>query len=110
MNTYCASNLSIADFRLFLAAKGLKEVESGNTGHEKWNKEGMIRPVVFQTHIDPIPEFIVHNNLRNMGLTASDLRAWLKERDAKKRGSEKAKEGKKPKKTKKPKEGNKPQQ
>lgn len=60
-------------------------MESGNTGHEKWNKEGMLRIVVFQTHIDPIPEFIVHNNLRNMGLTASDLRTWLKERDAKKR-------------------------
>ena len=64
-------------------------MESGNTGHEKWNKEGMLRPVVFQTHIDPIPEFIVHNNLRNMGLTASDLRAWLKERDIKKRAGKK---------------------
>lgn len=85
MNTYRTSNIAIADFRQFLADKGLEEVESGNTGHEKWNKEGMLRPVVFQTHIDPIPEFIVHNNLRNMGLTASDLRTWLKERDAKKR-------------------------
>ena len=89
MNTYRTSNITIADFRLFLADKGLKEVESGNTGHEKWNKEGMLRPVVFQTHIDPIPEFIVHNNLRNIGLTASDLRAWLKERDIKKRAGKK---------------------
>ena len=89
MNTYRTSNITIADFRLFLADKGLKEVESGNTGHEKWNKEGMLRPVVFQTHIDPIPEFIVHNNLRNMGLTASDLRVWLKERDIKKRAGKK---------------------
>ena len=89
MNTYRTSNITIADFRLFLAEKGLKEVESGNTGHEKWNKEGMLRPVVFQTHIDPFPEFIVHNNLRNMGLTASDLRAWLKERDIKKRADKK---------------------
>jgi len=89
INTYRTSNITIADFRLFLADKGLKEVESGNTGHEKWNKEGMLRPVVFQTHIDPIPEFIVHNNLRNMGLTASDLRAWLKERDIKKRAGKK---------------------
>ena len=89
MNTYRTSNITIADFRLFLADKGLKEVESGNTGHEKWNKEGMLRPVVFQTHIDPIPGFIVHNNLRNMGLTASDLRAWLKERDIKKRAGKK---------------------
>ena len=85
MNTYRTGNISIADFRLFLSDNGLKEVESGNTGHEKWNKEGMLRPVVFQTHIDPIPEFIVRNNLRNMGLTTADMRAWLKTRDTKKR-------------------------
>ena len=89
MNTYRISNITIADFRQFLTDKGLKEVESGNTGHEKWNKEGMLRPVVFQTHIDPIPEFIVQNNLRNMGLTASHLRAWLKKRDTKKRTGKK---------------------
>lgn len=89
MNTYRISNITIADFRQFLSDKGLKEVESGNTGHEKWNKEGMLRPVVFQTHIDPIPEFIVQNNLRNMGLTASHLRTWLKDRDTKKRTGKK---------------------
>ncbi len=74
MNTYHTGNISIADFRLFLTDKGLVEIESGNTGHEKWTKNGMMRPVVFQTHIDPIPEFIIRNNLRNMGLTSADLR------------------------------------
>ena len=85
MNTYRISNLSIADFRLFLADQGCHEVESGNTGHEKWTKDGILRPVVFQTHIDPIPEFIIRNNLRNIGLTTNDLRAWQKNRDMKKR-------------------------
>ena len=83
MNTYRLSNISIADFRLFLADKGCQQVETGNSGHEKWSKEGMLRPVVFQTHIDPIPEFIIRNNLRNMELTTNDLRAWLKQRDTK---------------------------
>jgi hypothetical protein len=87
MNTYRIGNISIADFRLFLADKGCKEVESGNSGHEKWSKEGLLRPVVFQTHIDPIPEFIVKNNLRNLGLTVKDLRAWLKKRDMKMRSN-----------------------
>ena len=85
MNTYRIGNISIADFKVFLAEQGCKMVESGNSGHEKWSKEGMLRPVVFQTHIDPIPEFIIRNNLRNMGLTANDLRALLKRRDSKKR-------------------------
>ncbi len=85
MNTYRIGNISIADFRLFLADQGCVEVASGNTGHEKWTKEGLVRPVVFQTHIDPIPEFIVRNNLRNLGLTANDFRDWLKRRSTKKR-------------------------
>lgn len=85
MNTYRLGNISIADFRLFLAEQGCKEIESGNTGHEKWTKDGMMRPVVFQTHIDPIPEFIIRNNLRNMGLTANDFRSWLRKHDMKKR-------------------------
>ena len=85
MNTYRLGNISIADFRLFLTEQGCKEVASGNTGHEKWKKDGMLRPVVFQTHIDPIPEFIIRNNLRNMGLTTNDLRAWLRKRDMKER-------------------------
>lgn len=88
MNTYHTSNISIADFREFIAQKGLSKVDSGNTGHEKWNRDGMMRPVVFQTHIDPIPEFIIRNNLRNMGLTLPDLRKWLEDRDSKKRGGE----------------------
>ncbi len=85
MNTYRIGNISIEDFRHFLADKGCKKVESGNTGHEKWSKAGIMRPVVFQTHIDPIPEFIIRNNLRNLGLTSNDLRAWLRKRDTKKR-------------------------
>ena len=47
-------------------------------GHEKWHKEGCLRPVIIQTHIDPIPEFIVKNNLRSLGLTRKDLVEWLK--------------------------------
>lgn len=87
MNTYRIGNISIEDFRLFLADEGCQKVESGNSGHEKWSKEGLMRPVVFQTHIDPIPEFIIRNNLRNLGLTGNDLRAWLKKRDTKKRSN-----------------------
>jgi len=83
MNTYHLGNLRIEVFRLFLEEHHLKRVDSGNSGHEKWMGDHMTRPVIFQTHIDPIPEFIVRNNLRNMGLTSQDLRQWLKEKDIK---------------------------
>lgn len=47
-------------------------------GHEKWKKEGCLRSIILQTHIDPVPEFIVKNNLRTLGLTRKDFIEWLK--------------------------------
>ena len=73
MNTYRIGNISIADFRLFLAEQGCHKVESGNTGHEKWTKDGILRPVVFQTHIDPIPYFIIIPEI-----TFSDVNGFLR--------------------------------
>ena len=90
MNTYRLGNISIEEFRVFLKKHGCRNVPSGNSGHEKWVKEGALRPVVFQTHIEPIPTFIVMNNLRNIGLSMSDLREWLKDRDQKKRNHKKS--------------------
>ena len=77
MNTYKLSNTSISQFRVFLFDIGCSRI-SVEGGHEKWHKEGCLRPVIIQTHIDPIPEFIVKNNLRSLGLTRKDFVEWLK--------------------------------
>ena len=69
-------NISPSVFRDFLKDKGLNYIGTKG-GHEKWSKKDMLRPVIFQTHIDPIPEFIIRNNLRSMNCTAKDLEAWL---------------------------------
>ena len=58
-------NISIADFRRFLESQGLSHSHT-NGGHEIWKKQGMLRPVVLQTHIEPVPEHVVRNNLRSM--------------------------------------------
>ena len=77
MNTYRLSNTSIATFREFLRHCGCRYV--GITGgHEKWHKEGCTRFVIFQTHIDPIPEFILKSNLRTIGCTRKQFEQWLK--------------------------------
>ena len=72
MNTYKLSNVSLRDFREFLVKAGCK-FESVKGGHEKWTKAGLFRPVIVQTHVDPVPEFIVLNTLRNLGLTKRDF-------------------------------------
>jgi hypothetical protein len=66
------SNISLRDFRLFLTRVGCTCVAIKG-GHEKWTKDGISRPIVIQSHIDPVPEFIVKNNLRNLNLTKEDF-------------------------------------
>ena len=48
------SNISVREYRMILSKLGLTLVRRKG-GHEAWMKQGMTRPVVFQTHIDPIP-------------------------------------------------------
>ena len=66
------SNITVSDLRIALKALGL-EKDRTKGGHEMWSKEGMMRPVVFQTHIEPIPEFIVKNIIRTLGITKDDF-------------------------------------
>ena len=79
MNTYKLSNISIAQFREFLFEIGCTRI-SIEGGHEKWHKNGCLRPIIIQTHIDPIPEFIIKNNLRSLGFTRKDFIDWMKRR------------------------------
>lgn len=82
MNTYKLSNVSLAQFRQFLFDIGCTRV-STEGGHEKWKKDGCLRSVILQTHIDPVPEFIVKNNLRTLGLTRKNFIEWMKQADRK---------------------------
>lgn len=72
MNTYKLSNIPLNEFRDFLLKVKCKKI-STEGGHEKWSRRDLTRPIILQTHIDPIPEFIVKNALRNLGLTKKDF-------------------------------------
>jgi len=80
MNTYKLSNVPLADFRLFLEYAGCRLVSSAG-GHEKWKKDGCMRSVILQSHITPVPEFIIKSNLRTLGLSRADFIEWLKKRN-----------------------------
>lgn len=66
------SNISISKFRAVLTILGLHCVRTKG-GHEAWQKEGMLRPVIFQTHVDPVPEFIIKTNLRTIGISREEF-------------------------------------
>ena len=76
MNTVRLSNISLKDFRQFLFDKGCSRTANGTKGrggHEKWEKNGMTRPITLQTHVDPVPEHIVRNSLRDLAFHGKHL-------------------------------------
>ena len=72
------SNISVRRFRNILKAFGLEQVRIKG-GHEMWFKDGMLRNVVFQTHEEPIPEDIIKNNIKTMGVSKEEFDKKLKE-------------------------------
>jgi predicted RNA binding protein YcfA (HicA-like mRNA interferase family) len=70
-------NIPLKTFRDYLKWKGCKLIRTKG-GHEIWARHDLYRPITIQTHIDPIPEFIVRQILRNLNVTADDYVEFLK--------------------------------
>ena len=66
------SNISLAQYRKFLLAAGCA-CSGVNGGPEKWHKDGLTRPIIVQTHIDPVPAFILKNALRSLGISTQEF-------------------------------------
>jgi len=47
-------NVPLSDFFKFLKYQGWNYARTTG-GHEIWKKAGAIRPLVIQTHVDPVP-------------------------------------------------------
>lgn len=69
-------NISLKDFRRFLEYKGLNKIRVAG-GHEVWSCQALLRPIILQTHIDPVPEFIIRNNLRTLDSNRTELLDFL---------------------------------
>jgi hypothetical protein len=74
MSTQKLSNISLDELRRFLRKCGLNpsSQSKGRGGHEKWTGKDLTRPIVFQSHIDPVPEFIIKQILRHLNMTKED--------------------------------------
>ena len=70
-------NIPLKTFRNYLIYCGLNHIRTKG-GHEIWSAKELTRPVVLQTHIDPVPEFIIKNNLRTISKSEEHLLKFLK--------------------------------
>jgi len=80
MSTRKLSNIPINKFRKFLESQGMKLIKDskGRGGHEKWARSDLDRPVIIQTHVDPVPEFIVKQVLRHLNVSRAEFHKAMK--------------------------------
>ena len=70
-------NIKLKTFRKFLLSHGCKIIRMKGV-HEIWSHKDATRPITLQSHIDPVPAFIILNNLKTLGVTKVE---FLKEID-----------------------------
>lgn len=71
-------NIPLRVFKQYLTWKGLK-CQRISGGHEIWGGQKVQRPICIQSHIDPVPEFIVKQALRALHVNSDDYIRFLKE-------------------------------
>lgn len=72
MSTKHLRNISIAKFEAFLELVGCEMIRHPS-GHFVYSRSDCLRPIIFQDHINPVPEFIIKNNLRILGYTKKEF-------------------------------------
>ena len=70
-------NISLKTIRYYLIWKNLKHIRTSG-GHEIWGGKCLQRPIVLQTHIDPVPDFIVKQILRALNETNDGFESFLR--------------------------------
>jgi hypothetical protein len=79
MSTRHLRNISISQLESFLELCQCKFNKNAK-GHVQYIRADLTRPLTFQNHIDPVPEFIVKNLLRGMGYSKNDFFDILEEK------------------------------
>jgi predicted RNA binding protein YcfA (HicA-like mRNA interferase family) len=76
MSSSHLKNIPLKLFRSFLEEQGCV-CNRTKGGHEHWSRKDLLRPITLQTHVDPIPEFIVRNTFKQLGLKKEDFTNWI---------------------------------
>lgn len=70
-------NLPLSKLRKVLLHQNCKQIGIQG-GHEKWSRNDLLRPIIIQTHIDPVPGFIVLQIMRTLNISRDKMQEILK--------------------------------
>jgi predicted RNA binding protein YcfA (HicA-like mRNA interferase family) len=65
-------NISLKDMEKFVLYMGCKHIRT-NGGHAVYSRKDLLRPITLQTHVDPVPEFIVKQTLRHLHVSKEEF-------------------------------------
>lgn len=65
-------NIGLKDYCKYLEHIGCKLIRTKG-GHYQYSRKDLGRPLTLQTHITPVPEFIIQNHLRVLGKSKDDF-------------------------------------
>ena len=71
-------NVSLKKYCKFLDELGCK-CNRTKGGHMHYSRKDLTRPLTLQTHKDPVPEFIIRNQLRLLNITKETALSILSE-------------------------------
>lgn len=77
MNTFKLSNIPLDKMVWFLLHQGLLCI-STEGGHAKYTRNDLRRPIIIQTHISPVPTFIVSQILKHLGFNKTSFHLYIK--------------------------------
>ncbi len=72
MNTFKLSNIPLDKMVWFLQHQVLICI-STEGGHAKYTRNDLRRPIIIQTHISPVPTFIVSQILKHLGFNKTSF-------------------------------------
>lgn len=72
MSTKHLHNVTISQLESFLELCLCKFIKN-KKGHAQYTRSDLTRPLPFQNHIEPVPEFIIQNILRGLGYSKKDF-------------------------------------
>lgn len=72
MSTQRLTNIPLARYCAFLELAGCN-LNRTSGGHDVFARADLLRPIVVQNHITPVPERIVRQGLRALGMSKGDF-------------------------------------
>lgn len=72
MSVKSLQNVTISQLESFFELCLCKFIKN-KKGHIQYTRADLTRPLVFQNHIEPVPEFIIQNLLRGLGYSKKEF-------------------------------------